>query len=471
MKKRFFYTIIVCFALMAQNAVQAETITLSTDTGDGATWYRVKNVRASSGGRAAYIKADGYDAAVILADIEESDAFLWCFVGSSLDNFQVYNKAFLNNDAKLVGVDGDNGAAKLATSSISWTYSWAFKDDGGSYGLLPGSTNGNYLHGTLSTGVIFYGHAATEGGSAWTFEDATIPVVVDFSALNSLITEYTNQVTADKLNATNVEKYGEGITAFEEAIAAAKTVADNSVSTQGEVNAAFDALKKARYAYTLAFIDLPFTISQGDNMVWYKVKNMRRANEGYLTYSNGELETTTSTGSDNQSWAFTGDNFTGINIYNKADMANDAKLIYDEVFTISTSSWDGVWKLDRRISDGSYYYGICNANGRYDGSYTINDFIHGMLDGGTVFYGFGDDGSLWGFEALDPSSIDNASDATVLVYAQDGKIFVKGAEAQAKVTSMTGQTAVFDAATPYSVAVKGIYIVQVNGKAYKVAVQ
>lgn len=194
------------------------------------------------------------------------------------------------------------------------------------YGLLPGTaTNDNYLHGTLDIGIIFYGHTATEGGCAWIFEDASQEIVVDFSALIALIEEYTIKVNNDKSNPATAEKYAEGISAFEAAIAIAQAVVDDPSSTQSNVSAALNNLKKASYQYSLALIDLPFTISTDDNMVWYKVKNVRRAAEGYLTNDGTGVITAAKEESDNQLWAFTGNNITGVNIYNKANMENGAK--------------------------------------------------------------------------------------------------------------------------------------------------
>ena len=188
MKKKILYLLITCFVIMAENIVQAAIpITPSTNTGEGAVWYRIKNSRALSQGRAAYMKADNYDTPAVMADITESDNFLWCFVGDETNGFQIYNKALLANDSRLVSVEGGNGAAKVVSAVTPWEYTWAIHDDDGSFGLLPGTTanpgsatNNNYLHGTLDNGIIFYGHSATEGGSAWIFEDATIPVTVDF---------------------------------------------------------------------------------------------------------------------------------------------------------------------------------------------------------------------------------------------------------------------------------------------------
>ena len=146
--------------------------------------------KRQDGGKAAYMKAEAYNQAVIMADIDDADNFLWCFVGNETDGFQIYNKAFLENGARLISVEGGNGTAQLAPADTEWNHSWLIKDDNGLYGLLPGTaTNDNYLHGTLDIGIIFYGHTATEGGCAWIFEDASQEIVVDFSALIALIEE------------------------------------------------------------------------------------------------------------------------------------------------------------------------------------------------------------------------------------------------------------------------------------------
>jgi hypothetical protein len=479
MKKHFILILIACFAIVGQG-MAAIPVTPSTDTGAGAHWYRIKNLRATETGRGAYVKADSYESEAIMDYASTADNFLWCFVGSEAGGFQIYNKALLNNGARLISVDngtmGDWGAIKVVSSGTTWNYSWSIQNDGGYYGIVSGmSVKGNtYIHGMNDQHIIFYGSTALDGGCAWVFEDATNPVTVDFSNLIALISEYTTKVNADKANPATAEKYAEVISAFEAAIAAAQIVVDNSASTQSNVNTAIETLKKANNEYRLGFITLPFTISEGENWIWYKIQNERRAAIGYLTYNNSVLETTSSTDSDNQLWAFTGNNSAGINIYNKANLTSGKKLIYaDGNLTISSASWTGVWKVDRRIEGGLYFYGICNTKGVYDAGYVPNDFIHGMLEGGVVFYGFGDSGSLWNFISASPNSINTPNESgAVSVFARDGVIYVNGAEGTVSVFSVNGRNiAVFDAKKSYDIKEKGIYIVRVNNKAYKVAVQ
>jgi hypothetical protein len=484
MKKQLLYVLIACFAIMTQGVAQAAVpITPSTDTGVGAKWYRLKNARAVSQGKAAYMKADNYDVTVVMADFVESDNFLWCFVPDATNGgYQIYNKALLAEGARLISIEGGNGSIKIEKSTTSWAYSWALKDDSGSYGLLPGTnsspgsaTNNNYLHGTLDVAIIFYGHVATEGGSAWIFEDAAVTIIVDLSQLTSLITTCSTQVNTDKTNSQKATKYAVAISAYEAAIATAQAVANNSASSQANVNSATVELKKAKNDYHLGCVDLPFTVSQGTNMVWYRILNVRRDDSGvgYLTYNNDVLSTTALTTSDNQLWAFAGNNVTGISVYNKGNQTEGAKLIYsDNSFKISVSSWDGIWKVDSRIDGGFNYYGICNTKGVYDSNFVPNDFIHGTLDGGIVFYGFSDLGSLLRFAPETPAAIETTdASSDIHVFSHNGVISVNGAEGMASIVSMTGATVTFDTQKAYNVGGKGIYIVRVNGRVYKVIVK
>jgi uncharacterized protein YjhX (UPF0386 family) len=479
MKKHFILILIACFAIAGQ-VMAALPVTPSTDTGEGAHWYRIKNLRAAGGGRGAYIKAADYDAEAVMDYADNSDHFLWCFVGDETSGFQVYNKALLNNGARLITVDngtmGDWGAIKVVSSETAWTYSWSIKNDDGYYGIVSGMpVKGNvYIHGMNDFHIIFYGNTAKEGGCAWAFEDATIPITVDFSTLIAVINEYTAKVDADKADPTTAEEYAEVIALFETAIATAQAVVDNPAATQLNVSVAIDVLKKANNEYRLGFIALPFTISEGENWAWYKIHNERRAVDGYLTYGNNVLETTAEANSDNQLWAFKGNNNTGIHIYNKANLVNGGELIYaNGVFTISSTSWSGVWKVDRKIDGGFYYYGICNTKGVYDGEYVPNDFFHGTLTGGIVLYGFGDPGSSWNFIATSANSINTPGGlGAVSIFARDGVIYVNGATGTVSVFSITGKNVgAFDAGKPYTIKEKGIYIVRVNGKAFKVMVQ
>lgn len=484
MNKRFFYSLFVLLIISQSFIYATVPITPSTDTGASAQWYRLKNVRAVSQGRAAYLKADNYDVDAVMADFIESDNYLWCFIPDATNGaYQIYNKALLADGARLISFWGSgNGSVKVEKSTTSWAYSWDLKDDNGSYGLLPGTnaspgsaTSNNYLHGTLDVAIIFYGHIATEGGSAWIFEDASVTVTVDFSQLTSLIATCTTQVNTDKADSQKAIKYASAITAYETAIATAQVVANNSTSSQANVNSATVELKKAINDYHLGCIDLPFTVSQGTNMVWYKIINVRRDDSGlgYLTYYNDVLSTTALTTADNQLWAFTGNNVAGVNVYNKSNQTAGAKLIYsDNAFKISDSSWNGVWKVDSRI-DGSFnYYGICNAKGVYDLNFVPNDFFHGVLEGGIVFYGFSDFGSLWRFAPETPAAI-KTTDATsdIHVFSHNGVISVNGYKGMASIVSMTGVTATFDTQKPYNTGGKGIYIIRVNSKAYKVIVK
>lgn len=480
--KRILFILISCFAMISTNMLQAQLpnlpITPSTDTGSGAHWYRIKNHRNASNGYAAYLKATDINSNVTQEFPDNSDNFLWCFVGDNTTGFQIYNKAFLADGARLItSGSGVYAAIKVATSATQWDYSWTFAY-GSFYTLHPSNifdadgTSPLYLNGADRGSSTFFWNLA-DVGSAWVFEDGSINISVDFSLLTELINTCTAQLDADKGDSQKATLYANAISIYDAAISAAQAVVDNPSSTQSNVNAAVNTLKIARTNYALAFVALPFTLSEGSNMVWYKIINQRRDTQldgtGYLTYDNGVLSQTAATESDNQLWAFTGDNTTGINIFNKANLA-DGKLIYNGGFTISNATWSGAWKINTR--DG--YYGICNANGQYDPSFNPNDYFHGLntagASGGVVLYGFLDSGSLWSFVAGPITTIDKNSASKITVFCHDGAIFVNGAKGMASIVSMTGASATFDTQKPYNVR-GGIYLVRVNGETYKVMVK
>ena len=489
--KVFFYTLITCIAVLSQSVMAAIPVVPSADAGAGAKWYRIKNLRASRVGVPVYLEAPAVGEEVLMADFTNTDNFLWCFVGTEAAGFQIYNKAFPSAGTRLVfDADGHDGwgTAKLATSGTEWNYVWKFVPGTGSeYGLtttdatknVKGESRGKeLLHGmdyyVTGPNVIFYGILPSTDGnaSAWAFEDANTSVTVDLSALKTLINEYTIQVNVHKGNPANVAKYGKGIEIFEEAIAAAQDVVDDPGATQSKVNAAIATLRKANYNYGLAFKDLPFDVSAGNNRIWYKIKNYRLGANGYLTNNDGKIIATAATTGDNQLWAFEGDNFTGVDIYNKAN--SNAKLIaVENIPAVSAASWDGIWKLDWKISDATFYYGIANVNGSYTAAYEASDFIYTATDGSELaFSGFGDNtGSWYVFELFGSSSIKEVSNDAILVYARDGKIYVDGTESKVILFSATGGLiTVFDAQNPFAAA-KGVYIVRVNDKVHKVVVQ
>ena len=487
MEKRFFCVLIACFLGTSLSVVHAELpFKLSTDTESGAVWYRVKNVRAAASGYDSYMQAVGDNERVKMASFIGTDDFYWCFVGAEA-GFQIYNKAYAEDGGRLTIIPGGytGYTPLLAFADTEWNYSWKCITAQGRYGLVSNFVN-LLLHG-LSGGsnmIVFYEQSPTASGSAWEFEEENEEIVVNFLLLNKYLEEYTDQVNADKAVASNVNKYGPGITTFQAAIAVAQAVADNPASTQSEVDAALSALRKASYQYHLAFTDLPFTKSPNaqNQLVWYNIINSNRQNNhggsGFLTYTDeGKLVTTTPNNRDNQLWCFMGDNFGGMHIYNKANMANGAKLIYDDGFTISSDPWDGIWKVDFTTFYYEFpFWGLCNANGAYDQSYIINDFMHSTDAGDIIYYGLYVYHSLFSFlyksTSAIPTSIQAVQDEAVSVYARDGKIYVQGSESKAALYSLTGGLlAVFDAGNPYSMDVKGIYIVQINGKAYKVIVQ
>jgi hypothetical protein len=487
MKKSILFILISCFVMISANMVQAQLpnlpITPSTDTGSGAHWYRIKNHRNVGAGYAAYLKATNTTSNATQEFPDNSDNFLWCFVGDNTTGFQIYNKAFLTDGARLItNGSGVYAGIRVATSATQWNYSWTFAY-GSFYTLRPSDifdgdgTTPLYLHGQLNTTpTIFY--VLSDPGSAWDFEDGSIHIGVDFSLLTDFISTCTTQINADKGDSQKATIYANAISIYDAAIATAQAVVNNSASTQANVTTAINTLKIARTNYALAFVALPFTLSQGSTMVWYKIINNRRDTQlggtGYLTYDNSALSQTAATGSDNQLWAFSGNNTTGINILNKANVTDGAKLINTGSFTISNATWSGAWKID--TSNG--LYGICNANGQYNTAFYPDNFFHGLntagATGGIVYYGIGDSGSLWRFAAAPTggtTSLDKNNVSKISVFSHDGIISVIGARGMATIVTMTGATATFDTQKPYNVGGKGIYIVRVNGEVLKVMVK
>lgn len=487
--KTLYYAFIVCFAFVLSNAAEAVLpFTPSTDTGNGAVWYRIKNKRNSDGGYASYLKAVDTNSAVVQDYPDNTDNFLWCFVGSEAAGFQIHNKALLADGARLV-TEGSTSSAviKVVPSAATWNYKWTFASSGSSaYSICPLGflINGEqrYLHAQENkTTTIFYN--ASDYGSQWIFEDGSIPITVDLSALKKLIATCTAQLSADKSDTEKAKKFAKAIAIYEAAIAAAQAVADNPASTYLDGAAAMEALNTAKSNYALGTVDLPITVSEDGIMYWHHIMNTSRQMYGFLTYNMACWENTPSLKTesqlpsderDAQLWAFVGDNVTGFDIYNKALMEN-GKLVYENGAFKMTSSEEGgapMWKLEHRVIENLDFRSIRHAD--MEGS---NVYFRSDVGGKMIIYGFNDSGSKWTFtyHSQSASSISApslvAAPGDISVYSRDGFVYMNGTDGKAAIISLIGKVAFFDAEKPYRPENPGIYIVWVNGKAHKVAVK
>lgn len=489
MKKNFFTLLIACFALTSLNVMDAALpFTPSTDTGAGAVWYRMKNVKNSS-----YLKISAYDADPVLDAIElANDAFLFCFVGDEINGFQIYNKAFLNDDAKVISPAFDwYNKLKFATSSNSDTWDtggWVWMFDG--QNTVGGATNFFYLKEAYETGGNKYTlYFRAENGTSifscnysgddmgWEFEDPTAPIVINFTELETYLLTFSVALAADKADGDLYPKYKAGMDVFQAVIDGAQAIADTkgtaNEATQNEVNAAVVELREAAENYRVSKIDLPFNVSTASMTYWYAIYAVGQGADGtcYWTYDNeatNKIKAGAFTEADNQLWKFTGDNVSGIQIYNKAT----GDLMFNSSFTMSDVS-SNIWKIDNVGSEG---YGVvwADASDAFNNSFEFNKHIHAQYGTNFMYYGISEGNSRWIFvlKASVNTSIEDASFGNVSVSSQNGAIYLTGTTEKASLYSLTGElVAAFDAETPYFVGAKGIYIVQVNGKAYKVAVQ
>jgi hypothetical protein len=470
--KKLLLLLIACFSLTLINTANAELpFTPSTDTGSGAHWYRLKNQTLTDRGLLNYLKAVDYGVDVCMDYLEDTDFFLFCFVGDETTGFQIYNKALLGDDAKLITTFSSwlNPIVPAKSSeSQEWDengYAWTFNQN--SYLLVEKDGAPFYFRAPYDMPGVAATISPYGGDDAiWTFEDPSTPVAVDKSKLETLIEECNSKLTADKENEDLYPKFEAGMVAFEAAIAAAQAVVDNTEITQAEVGVAIEALQKAKTNYRVALLDLPFTSSEEDNRIWYTIQEY--TSEKYLSYDAGKNEATVNSTAtdDNELWAFEGDNVTGITIYNK-EAGNEVILtgIGSGSNFVMSASWDGVWKIDYNGS----YYGILNANGKYKDDYSFDAYVILQYGVNLLFYGFVNEG-CWIFAPENKTGFEPAFTSDLQVFARNGNVYVKGAKGTASIVSLTGTTTVFDAAKPYNVGQKGLYIVRVDGKNFKVIV-
>ncbi|MFA5044340.1 MAG: hypothetical protein WC542_00225 [Paludibacter sp.] len=480
MKKSILFILISCFAMISTNLVQAELPVFSTNATTDAHWYRMKNAYLPTIPQPGYLKANA-DGSLSRANADATDDFLFCFVGDETNGFQIYNKAL---GAELVVTTLADWFNLIVVSSTPtfWTagnYIWTF-DANSNLKFMDSNNTSWYFRAPndrLTVGATYYGG----GDAVWNFEDSSTPIVVDKSALITLIAACNTQVNGDKADSQKATTFATSIATFEGTIAAAQAIVDNANATADDVTNAVVTLNYARTNYNMALVVLPFTLSTEGHMVWYKVINHGRDvvdQTGFLTYDGSNLIQTAATTADNQLWAFVGDNINGMNMYNKADFTDfsGVKLIHNGNFTMSADAWSGIWKVNSRIVDVTTYYGIFNANGAYINFLPDNYFFGygGGTTGNVVYYGFADAGCIWSFAAASTggtTSLDKNNTSKISVFSHDGIISVTGAKGMATIVTMTGATATFDTQKPYNVGGKGIYIVRVNGEVLKVIVK
>jgi hypothetical protein len=230
LNKKCWITLLLC-GLFSISQVFAQTLPIipSTDTGAGATWYRVRNLRSSEPwvtNRGAYMRSTGYDTRVYQSHLDETagDEFLWAFIGNNDDGFTIYNRALLEDGARLTWDNTKSNGYQLnvAKSSVSWAYVWKLKvDRAGIYGNMPQEAEYPILHGTEwnDGSIINYGFG---GGSEWAYEKydplaILLSVIAEAQALydNTIEGTATFQYTAE-VRAIFAQAIADAIAASEE---------------------------------------------------------------------------------------------------------------------------------------------------------------------------------------------------------------------------------------------------------------
>jgi len=498
MKNKIFTLFIALFAILGTGVAETP-FTFSTNTDAGAVWYRIKNARAVTEGRGSYLTAQVVagtsDAAVLqaagAAGTSGTDAQLWCFIGAET-GFQIYNKAFLTNNAKLISKSLNNSV--YAVSSDAWTsYFTLLTDDQGNYGLLSSDVasagaadaNQSAMHG-LQNGYI-YTYNFGDFGSKWVFESATTLIPIEKTALQALVTTITTKVIGNENDNTFASKYQKAIDKINGYLTTAQGVLDNSASTQADIDAQIPILQTENYFYDKTTVDLPFVPSSSPTATdvnWYFINNYGNSTDGfgnpsYLTVAaagdndyQSALRQKVKDGSDAQLWCFVGDNVDGFLIYSKADVTKNLGYTLQFGTDVTTNKW--------LIENKSGKYSIINPNGVIETQWDQSEgAIHaggGGTNGNVIIYNDNVNNSKWLFEAKSSGTISGVlktSLENLIVYSGEGYVLVKGAEGLITVTTLTGISykqiqAKENTVIPLS---KGLYIVSVGGKSVKAIVQ
>jgi hypothetical protein len=143
----------------------------------------------------------------------------------------------------------------------------------------------------------------------------------------------------------------------------------------------------------------------GAGAKWYRVKNNRalvQALPGIYLSATAYSEVTFLTpaeASDNLLWCFVGNNTDGFQIYNKALLADGARLIADgnsakvvKSFTTSSTTWNHAWTFEEVGSFHALSPGYLPTGQDYE------THLHGGMQGNIIFYTLWDSGSAWVFE-------------------------------------------------------------------------
>ena len=460
MKKLFFSILGVSFLLLNSLVVKAD-ITLSPNT-SSATWYRIKSVRAVGNGHPPYLKASTENDITLDYATTGDDAFLWCFVGTDMDvSVRIYNKL---HPTKEVVVSG--GA--IALSSIETTSNFRIGTDGEFYGFgrldNPG-VNLTYIHVSNGGGLTFY---SFDAGSRWIIEDESLPIAIDKTVVEGLITAAEIRLVTDKDIPNFETDYADAITVLEDLLSDTKTALAASGITQAAVNALVNPLKKATDMYKFTTFELPFvaSASAGEGATWYYLINKRNLGTGddaYLTYGGALSQASKDNPSkDAQLWCFVGNNVDGFAMYSKAEYASGSLN-----YSFSMSAGLDKWFITNRT--GATNFAIFNPT-TYKYDYNEFNGIHGNeKTSGVVMYNDNDGGSFWNFELVGViSNIKEAGDNSISVYSENGAICIKGYEGEAMVVSMNGSSVKIDAQTPYAINIPGVYVVVIEGQAFKV---
>lgn len=172
-----------CFVLTSLNVANAALpFTPSTNTTDGAVWYRMFNATAAANGLSSYLKAADYGEQLVMADAAASDDFLFCLVGDETAGFQIYNKALLDDGTKLTSVflNWFNPIiATTAANAADWDaggYTWTFDTDGSLMAMYSGT---RYFFRFPSDMKQVLTCTYGGGDAIWTFEPSDTPIQTD----------------------------------------------------------------------------------------------------------------------------------------------------------------------------------------------------------------------------------------------------------------------------------------------------
>jgi hypothetical protein len=245
---------IACVAIVMHAWAIDVPVVSSTNTTDGAKWYKIRNTRLTSNGGPNYMQATGYGATPVSeAGSSTDEAQLWCFVGDNTDGYTLYNKAYLDEGARLIPTDiplppnpaeWEQGYLKIVKPADNdWSGKWFIdlsKDKADEFGLyyLPGS-RANYIHGQDANPYSLLLYHFEDWGSFFAFEAYTPD-----DNLNELITLVEAALQSAIIGDGYFQYPAQAKADLEEALADAETAKENAVSLE-DFNTAYIALNEA----------------------------------------------------------------------------------------------------------------------------------------------------------------------------------------------------------------------------------